>query len=167
MMRKNLLFILLLPILIYGKTYFYPEIKTSIYYANDGSARVLQERTYSFDGSFSWAFIDLKKQLKSYEDTKRPIVLKKTSNANNIMGQFFEVTNNTVSKLDIVEFGHVMNDVKEPSVVTDNVFFAGKIFLDNRGTTCFVNMFTLIFSKLTPTQDQELILASQSARKNS
>jgi hypothetical protein len=113
------------------------------------------------------SFIDLKKQLKSYEDTNRPIVLKKTSNANNIMGQFFEVTNNTVSKLDIVEFGHVMNDVKEPSVVTDNVFFAGKIFLDNRGTTCFVNMFTLIFSKLTPTQDQELILASQSARKNS
>jgi uncharacterized membrane protein len=62
MMRKNLLFILLLPILIFGKSYFYPEIKTNIYFTTDGSARVLQERTYNFDGSFSWAFVDLKKQ---------------------------------------------------------------------------------------------------------
>ncbi len=62
MSRKNLLLVLLLPLLIFAKSYFYPEIKTNIYFASDGSARVLQERTYNFNGSFSWAFIDLKKQ---------------------------------------------------------------------------------------------------------
>jgi len=63
MMRKKLFVLsLLLPILIFGKSYFYPQIKTEIYFASDGSARVRQERTYHFDGSFSWAFVDLKKQ---------------------------------------------------------------------------------------------------------
>jgi uncharacterized membrane protein len=62
MTRKNLLLILLLPLLIFGKSYFYPEIRTNIYFASDGNARVIQERTYNFDGSFSWAFVDLKKQ---------------------------------------------------------------------------------------------------------
>lgn len=63
MMRKKLFVLsLLLPILIFGKSYFYPEIKTTINFKSDGSANVRQERTYAFEGSFSWAVVDLKKQ---------------------------------------------------------------------------------------------------------
>ncbi len=45
-----------------AKSYFYPSISTDVYLQPDGDARVVQERTYSFDGSFSWAFVDLAKK---------------------------------------------------------------------------------------------------------
>jgi len=61
-MRKISLFlVVLLPVLAYGKLYYYPEIKTDIYFYTDGSSQVLQQRTYSFDGDFSWADVNLKK----------------------------------------------------------------------------------------------------------
>jgi len=62
MTRKNLLFLLFLPLLIFGKSYFYLQIKTKVNFTPDGNAHIQQERTYQFDGDFSWAFIDLKKQ---------------------------------------------------------------------------------------------------------
>jgi uncharacterized membrane protein len=37
-------------------------VRTEVWLQPDGNARVVQERTYYFDGSFSWAFVDLKKQ---------------------------------------------------------------------------------------------------------
>lgn len=97
-------------------------------------------------------FQELQTQLLPYE-VKTPIVFRKTSNMNNVMAQFFEVSDGIVSKLDIVNFGEVRNSVQEETAVTDNVFFVGKVFLDNRGTACFVNMFTLIFSRLTDEQE--------------
>lgn len=87
----------------------------------------------------------LVQQLNEYEDIKNPIYFEQTSRSNKVIGQFFEITNNTVSKLDVVDFG-VMKDNKNDDT-TKKVFFVGKTFLDNRGTTCFVNMFTLIFSR--------------------
>ena len=86
-------------------------------------------------------------QLREYEDPMLSVYFNKSSRNNNIIGQFFEVTPTSVNKLDVVEFGEVMNDAQEPTLVTDKVFFVGKTFIDNRGTTCFVNMFTLVFSK--------------------
>ena len=47
---------------LFAKSYYYPEIRTDVYLNIDGSAHVIQERTYAFSGSFSWADIDLKKQ---------------------------------------------------------------------------------------------------------
>ncbi len=62
-MRKlTIWFLLLLPILGISKSYYYPAINTEIHFTPDGNAQIIQERTYAFDGSFSWAFIDLKKQ---------------------------------------------------------------------------------------------------------
>lgn len=92
-------------------------------------------------------FNKLMLQLSQYQDLNTPIYFEKSSINNNIIGQLFEITNTSVSKLDVIDFGPIKNDIQEPSVVTDRVFFAGKTFLDNRGTTCYVNMFTLIFSK--------------------
>lgn len=62
MIKKNFLLLVLLPIIVFGKSYFYPQIKTDVYFTPDGNARVVQERTYSFDGAFSWAFVNIKKQ---------------------------------------------------------------------------------------------------------
>ena len=45
-----------------AKSYYYPEIQTQVFLDPDGNARVVQQRTYEFNGSFSWADIDLKKQ---------------------------------------------------------------------------------------------------------
>lgn len=84
-------------------------------------------------------------QLYEFEDIKNPVYFEQTSNSNKVIGQFFEVTNNSVSKLDVVDFGYMSDDIDGYN--TKKVFFVGKTFLDNRGTTCFVNMFTLIFSR--------------------
>lgn len=52
---------LLLPLLATAKSYYYPEISTDVILRADGSARIVQERTYEFDGRFSWADLDLRK----------------------------------------------------------------------------------------------------------
>lgn len=77
----------------------------------------------------------------------KPVVFTRTSRNNNIIGQFFEITSKDVSKLDIVDFGEVAENSQETTSVSKRIFFVGKTYIDDRGTTCFVNMFTLIFSK--------------------
>jgi len=52
----------ILPLLAAAKSYYYPEISTDVMLQADGSARIVQERTYEFDGRFSWADLDLRKQ---------------------------------------------------------------------------------------------------------
>jgi len=54
--------LVLLPLLAVAKSYYYPEIATEVRLEVDGSARIVQERTYAFDGRFSWADLDLKKR---------------------------------------------------------------------------------------------------------
>jgi uncharacterized membrane protein len=53
---------MLLPLLAAAKSYYYPGIAAEVRLQSDGSARIVQARTYAFDGSFSWADLDLKKQ---------------------------------------------------------------------------------------------------------
>jgi uncharacterized membrane protein len=60
--RLGLRLLVLLPLLAAAKSYYYPEISTDVILAADGSARIVQQRTYAFDGRFSWADLDLKKQ---------------------------------------------------------------------------------------------------------
>ncbi|MCX8014464.1 MAG: DUF2207 domain-containing protein [candidate division WOR-3 bacterium] len=62
MKLKNAFLFLIIPSVVFTKTYFYPEIKTRIVFNPDGSANVVQQRTYYFDGTFSWAYVDLKKR---------------------------------------------------------------------------------------------------------
>ncbi len=61
-MARRLSLCLLLPLLAAAKSYYYPEISTDVILGADGSARIVQERTYEFDGRFSWADLDLRKQ---------------------------------------------------------------------------------------------------------
>jgi len=61
---KRVAFCLLLlaaaPVL--GKSYRYPSVRTQVWLERNGDARIIQERTYRFEGSFSWAFVDLRKR---------------------------------------------------------------------------------------------------------
>lgn len=60
--RFSLRLLVLLPLLVAAKSYHYPEVSTDVILRADGSARIVQERTYEFDGRFSWADLDLKKR---------------------------------------------------------------------------------------------------------
>lgn len=142
--------------------YLPPIVKTSDTLVPDKS-KVENLTPYLLGDYPSWgdnekklSFFDLKNQLSQYQEPST-VRFTQTSINNRIIGQFFEVTDKTIHKLDVVDFGDVMNDAQEKTVITNKVFFVGKTFLDNRGTTCFVNMFTLVFSK-DPTNSNEGVM---------
>jgi len=81
-----------------------------------------------------------------------------TSEKNRIFGQFFELSGNSVTKLDVIDFGiFAVNgselteeqkrnaEIYGSQLFTRHVFFVGKVFVDSTGSDTFVNMFTLIF----------------------
>jgi len=72
------------------------------------------------------------------------IGFKKTSNDNNLVIQIFEANGDqsTIKKLDVINFGQFRNPHYGKS--TQNVYFAGKIFLTKSGIPTFVNIFTII-----------------------
>ena len=69
---------------------------------------------------------------------------KKTSSENNLVIQIFESNGDqgTIKKLDVINFGQFRNPAFGKS--TQNVYFAGKIFLTKTGIPTFVNIFTII-----------------------
>jgi len=97
------------------------------------------------DNEMTLMMSKLMADLKNYPS--QDVVFEKTSRNNNILGQFFEIVDNTVSKLDIVDFGYMQNDVGSDPNEKNRVFFIGKTFIDDRGTTCYVNLFTIVLSQ--------------------
>jgi hypothetical protein len=62
-----------------------------------------------------------------------------------ILGQFFEVTKNTVSKLDVIDYGqHTWQD-RNNELKWWHVFFVGKVLTDENGDDTFIHIFTLVF----------------------
>ena len=99
------------------------------------------------DNQRKLTYSELMAEVKKFGDIKEPVYFDRTSNKNNVIAQVFQVTDSTVSKLDVIEFGEMKSETEEGDSLTNKVFFAGKTFFDNRGTTCFVNLFTFVFSK--------------------
>lgn len=66
-----------------------------------------------------------------------------TTQAGNVLGQFFEQSPDEIKKLEVIDFGEFVTD--DPDFPSKHVFFVGKLFVDNFGATTFVNVFTLIF----------------------
>lgn len=64
-----------------------------------------------------------------------------TSNAGNLIGQMFEVSNSGVKKLDVIDYGVQTS----PGGGTAHAFFVGKVVVDDNGTDTFLHIFTLIF----------------------
>lgn len=65
----------------------------------------------------------------------------KTRTTNDILGQIFEISNDKLTKLVIIEGGTFeVNNTANP-----HVFYAGKLYRDSQQTLTFVNIFTLVF----------------------
>lgn len=84
-------------------------------------------------------FEELEKELEEFEQNE--IRFTESSRENNLVCQFFEVSQDKMIKLDVIDFG----TFKTQDRTLKHVFFAGKIFIDDYNCPTFVNMFTIIF----------------------
>jgi hypothetical protein len=72
----------------------------------------------------------------------RTVKFDPTTNGNNLAIQVFEMHSDTLLKLDVLEFGRL--STVDPLCPDRRVFFAGKVFLDDKGSHTFVRLFTLV-----------------------
>lgn len=71
---------------------------------------------------------------------KKTITFDPTSLKNNLVSQFFEISDSEVQKLDVIDYGIYTNNG-----TIKHMFFVGKIRIDEDGSQCFINIFTLVF----------------------
>jgi hypothetical protein len=90
-------------------------------------------------------FSDIKNELANYESTAKTIYFDPTSRDNDIVAQFFEITDNQANKLDVIDYGKVYDSSQNVKMATHHVFFVGKLITDDNGTDCFIHLFTLLF----------------------
>lgn len=90
----------------------------------------------------NYGFEELNVELKSLEEKgfKETVYFDATSLTNKLFSQVFEITGNSLQKLDILEFGTFKHENK-----IKQVFFVGKVFLDQYENNTFVKIFTLVF----------------------
>lgn len=77
------------------------------------------------------------------EKDQRIIDFSKTTLRSNVFCQIFEIKQDRLVKLDVIDYGQVITD--DPIFPEKRVFFVGKVFIDSTGAQTFVNMFTLIY----------------------
>lgn len=84
-------------------------------------------------------------ELQYYADLgyMRTINIDPTSRDNKLVGQFFEKTYNVIKKLDVIDFG--THQTGNPVAPIAQIFFVGKIEVDDKGTDTFLHLFTLVF----------------------
>ncbi len=63
------------------------------------------------------------------------------SEANNLLGQVFEITPTGVTKLTIIDYG----EFRQEDNLVGRIFYLGKIVKDTAGTPKFIRLFTLVF----------------------
>jgi hypothetical protein len=88
------------------------------------------------------------------------VVFEETSKINNLVCQIFEVGDNEIVKLDVIDFGlfnlsgqdvslserkRQNQDPRKAPTLSKHVFFVGKVFTDSNGVNKFINLFTIIF----------------------
>lgn len=84
-------------------------------------------------------------ELRYFEDLglAKIVTFNPTSSTNRLLAQFFELGNNTLTKLDVVDFGtHMTGDNDHPNA---HILFVGKVIIDEAGTQTFIHIFTLVF----------------------
>lgn len=87
----------------------------------------------------------------TYEQLKASLVGKEqhviefssTSARSNIASQMFELKQDSLVKLDVIDYGTITTD--DASFPEKHVFFVGKVFVDSLGAQTFVNLFVLIY----------------------
>lgn len=75
----------------------------------------------------------------------KTIIFEKTSKDSNLLIQMFQKNKNLINKLDIIDGGVFIdeNDINE--AFEKQIYYVGKIYLDDFNTPTFINLFTLIF----------------------
>jgi len=64
-----------------------------------------------------------------------------TRTTNDLLGQIFEVSGDTLTKLTLIDGGtYPVNGSSDP-----HVYYAGKLYRDSKGCLTFANLFTLVF----------------------
>ena len=63
--------------------------------------------------------------------------------SNNLLCQMFEINNNSVSKLTVVDYGEFIDEFQ----VTKRVFFLVKPIRDSNGAPKLCKLFTMVFEK--------------------
>lgn len=98
-------------------------------------------RTPSFGLNYSQTMLELSHfQKLGYEQV---INFDPTSSNNQLVGQFFEKSFDTLRKLDVVDFG--VHKTGNPATPLSHIFFVGKVEIDEKGTDTFIHIFTLVF----------------------
>lgn len=89
-------------------------------------------------------FDDVKVELDRFDQKgySELVSFQETTEENNIFSQVFEISGGRVTKLDIIDFGTFPSQENESD---KHVFFAGKLFTDDRGVRSFVRIFTIVF----------------------
>jgi len=70
------------------------------------------------------------------------IYMDETSAARNVIAQMFEIRNDKIRVLDVVDFGLRTTSADGSH---SHIFFIGKILTDSFGSDTFINLFTLVF----------------------
>jgi hypothetical protein len=91
------------------------------------------------------AYETLRRELATYDARGmcKSFSFDPTSRDNTLVGQLFELTDRSATKLDVIHYG-TFSTQNTSSPVAD-VFFAGKVIVDDRETQSFVHLFTLVF----------------------
>lgn len=89
-----------------------------------------------------YTIFDLEKDLVKSEESgyKKTFKFEPTSFKNMLVSQIFELSNGDLTKLDVLEYGAYKYDGVEKQV-----YFAGKMLVDDYGTNTFIKLFTLVF----------------------
>lgn len=84
-------------------------------------------------------------ELKYYDDIGfgKMISFDPTSKNNTLVAQFFEKKYDTLSKLDVIDFG--IHKTSDSDQSTSHIFFAGRLLVDEYGSHTFLHLFTLVF----------------------
>jgi hypothetical protein len=107
---------------------------------NNNVAVPLADYSSFLPTNLSYGWQEILRDLRSRQNVT--VGFPNTSRDNNLMGQFFEVTQSGVEKLTVVDFGEFEDGSVESK--PHRVFFVGKMLRDASGTETFVKIFTLI-----------------------
>jgi len=90
--------------------------------------------------SYDYKVIEKNLEVIEKNGFKKTITFDPTSLKNNLVSQFFEISEVEMQKLEVIDYGIYFNNGK-----SRHMFFVGKIKEDSDGSQCFINLFTLIF----------------------
>jgi len=131
--------------------YLPPVNKFSDKSLNRGDHRVMRKyflgwyqpwgRTHVFGLNYQQTMSEL--QYYKHLGYEQVINFDPTSRENRLVGQFFERSYDSLRKLDVIDYGS--HPTGNPNAPVAQIFFVGKVEVDEKGTDTFLHLFTMVF----------------------